>query len=127
MVMTKNYVNMAFRNHKFSPPAPTAQPVVEQSLNSSIVEGVEIFTRIDVDASTKPPLPSADDYRLSALLAAGAPLNYVNPQIFENPELDAAHFVDTNLVDDIPADSEVPDSQVPRETELTDPQQVTND
>lgn len=125
--MTKNYVNMAFRNHKFSPPAPTAQPVVEQSLKSSIVEGVETFTRIDVDAATKPSLPSADDYRLSALLAAGAPLNYVNPQIFENPELEASHFVDTNLVDDISADSQVPDSQVPREIELTDPQQVTND
>lgn len=120
--MTKNYVNMAFRNHKFSPPAPAAQSVVEQSLKSSIVEGVETFTRIDVDAATKPSLPSADDYRLSALLAAGAPLNYVNPQIFENPELDAEHFVDTNLVEDFPADS-----PVPRETEPTDTQQVTND
>ena len=122
MVTTKNYVNMAFRNHKFRPSAPTSQPVVEQSLKSSIVEGVETFTRIDVDAASKPSLPSADDYRLSALLAAGAPLNYVNPLIFETPELDAAHFVDTNLVDDVP-----PDSPVPRETELTDSQQVTND
>lgn len=122
MVIPKIYVNMAFRNHKFSPPAPSAQPVVEQSLMSSIVEGVETFTRIDVDAATKPSLPSADDYRLSALLAAGVPLNYVNPQIFEHPELDAEHFVNTNLVDDVPV---VP--EVPRETELTDPQQVTND
>ena len=122
MVIPKIYVNMAFRNHKFSPPAPTSQPVVEQSLKSSIVEGVETFTRIDVDAATKPSLPSADDYRLSALLAAGAPLNYVNPQIFEHPELDAEHFVNTNLVDDVPADS-----PVPRETEPTDPQQVTNE
>lgn len=122
MVILKIYVNMAFRNHKFSPPAPTVQPVVEQSLKSSIVEGVETFTRIDVDAATKPSLPSADDYRLSALLAAGAPLNYVNPQIFENPELDAEHFVDTNLVDDAPADS-----PVPRETEPSDNQQVTNE
>lgn len=122
MVMTKNYVNMAFRNHKFSPLVPTAQTVVEQSLKSSIVEGIETFTRIDVDVATKPSLPSADDYRLSALLAAGAPLNYVNPQIFENPELDAAHFVDTNLVDDVPAYP-----QVPREAEPADPQQVTND
>lgn len=122
MVIPKIYVNMAFRNHKFSPPAPTAQPVVEQSLKSSIVEGVETFTRIDVDAATKPSLPSADDYRLSALLAAGAPLNYVNPQIFEHPELDAEHFVNTNLVDDVP-----PVPEVSRETELTDPQQVTHD
>ena len=123
MVMTKNYVNMSFRNHKFSPPAPTAQPVVEQSLKSSIVEGVETFTRIDVDAATKPSLPSADDYRLSALLAAGAPLNYVNPQIYENHELDAAHFVDTNLVDDVPADPQ----QVPDTQQVPDPQQVSND
>lgn len=125
--MMKNYVKlnifiMSFRNHKFSPPAPTAQPVVEQSLNTTVIDGVDTFTRVDVDVATKPPLPSADDYRLSALLSAGAPLNYVNPQIFEHPELDAAHFVDTNLVDYVPADS-----QVLRETEPTDPQQVTND
>lgn len=113
---------MAFRNHKFSPLAPAVQPVVEQTLKTSIVDGVETFTRVDVDVSTKPLLPSAEDYRLSALLSAGVPLNYVNPRIFDNPELDAAHFVDTNLVDDVPADS-----QVPRETEPADPQQVTND
>lgn len=122
MVMTKNYVNMSFRNHKFSPLAPAVQPVVEQTLKTSIVGGVETFTRVDVDVSTKPLLPSAEDYRLSALLSAGVPLNYVNPRIFDNPELDAAHFVDTNLVDDVPADP-----QVPRETEPADPQQVTND
>lgn len=123
----KNYVKlnlfiMSFRNHKFSPPAPAVQPVVEQSLKTTVIDGVDTFTRVDVDAATKPSLPSADDYRLSALLAAGAPLNYVNPQIFEHPELDAEHFVNTNLVDDVPV---VP--EVPRETELTDPQQVTND
>lgn len=122
MVIPKIYVNMAFRNHKFSPLAPAVQPVVEQTLKTSIVDGVETFTRVDVDVSTKPLLPSAEDYRLSALLSAGVPLNYVNPRIFDNPELDAAHFVDTNLVDDVPADP-----QVPRETELVDLQQVTND
>ena len=119
MVIPKIYVNMSFRNHKFSPPAPTAQPVVEQSLKSSIVEGVETFTRIDVDAATKPPLPSMDEYRLSALLSSGAPLNYVNPQVFENAELDAEHFVEKNLVDDNP--------DVPSETQSADPQQVNND
>lgn len=113
---------MAFRNHKFSPPAPATQLVVEQSLKTTVIDGVDTFTRVDLDATSKPPLPSADDYRLSALLSAGAPLNFVNPQIFENPELDAAHFVDTNLVDDVP-----PDPQVPRETEPVDSQQVTND
>ena len=113
---------MAFRNHKFSPPAPATQSVVEQSLKTTVIDGVDTFTRVDVVATSKPPLPSADDYRLSALLAAGAPLNYVNPQIFENPELDAEHFVDTNLVDAVPADS-----PVPLEIEPTDNQQVTND
>ena len=110
---------MAFRNHKFSPPAPASQLVVEQSLKCSVVDGVDTFTRVDIDASTKPPLPSADDYRLSALLASGSPLNYVNPQVFENVELDAEHFVEKNLVVDNP--------EVPRETQPSESQQVNND
>ena len=119
MVMTKNYVNMAFRNHKFRPSAPTSQPVVEQILKTNVVDGVDTFTRVDVDALSKPLLPSADDYKLSALLQSGSPLNYVNPQIFENAELDAQQFVEKNLTDEPTA--------VPRETEPSDPQQVTND
>lgn len=91
---------MAFRNHRFFPSAPSVQPVVEESLKSSTVNGVQTYTRVDVDTSTRPPLPSPEDYRLSALLAAGAPLNQVNPQIFENLELDAEHFITQNLVDD---------------------------
>lgn len=95
---------MAFRNHLFLPTAPPPVSVVEQSLKSSIVDGVETFVRVDVDTSTRPPLPSMDDYRLSALLACGAPLNFVNPQIFENSELDAAQFVEQNLtLDDVPS------------------------
>lgn len=94
------YIIMSFRNHKFSPSAPPLQEVFEQILRSSIVDGVEVFTRVDVDTSTRPPLPSPDDYRLSALLASGAPLNEVNPQIFDNLELDAEHFISKNLVDD---------------------------
>lgn len=119
MVMTKNYVNMAFRNHKFRPSPPASQPVVEQSLKSSFVDGVEVFTRVDVDALSKPSLPSADDYRLSSLLQSGSPLNYVNPQIFENAELDAQHFVEKNLVD-VPND-------LPSHPELPVNQQVNND
>lgn len=119
MVMTKNYVNMAFRNHKFRPFAPTSQPVVEQTLKTNVVDGVDTFTRVDVVALSKPLLPSADDYKLSALLQSGSPLNFVNPQIFENAELDAQQFVENNLTDE--------SSEVPRETELSDPQQVTND
>lgn len=102
------YFIMAFRNHKFSPSAPPLQDVYEQTLRSSIVDGVEVFTRVDVDTSTRPPLPSPDDYRLSALLASGAPLNEVNPQIFDNLELDAEHFISHNLVDDKDKGDDVP-------------------
>ena len=110
---------MAFRNHKFRPSAPTSQPVVEQTLKTNVVDGVDTFTRVDVDALSKPLLPSADDYKLSALLQSGSPLNFVNPQIFENAELDAQQFVEKNLTDG--------PTEVPRETEPSDPQQVTND
>lgn len=119
MVMTKNYVNMSFRNHKFRPSAPTSQPVVEQTLKTNVVDGVDTFTRVDVDALSKPLLPSADDYKLSALLQSGSPLNFVNPQIFENAELDAQQFVEKNLTDE--------PTEVPRESEPSDSQQVTND
>lgn len=119
MVMTKNYVNMSFRNHKFRPSAPASQPVVEQIFKTYVVDGVDTFTRVDVDAHSKPLLPSADDYKLSALFQSGSPLNYVNPQIFENAELDAQHFVENNLTDET--------TEVPRETEFSDPQLVTND
>lgn len=122
MVIPKIYVNMAFRNHKFRPTAPTFQPVVEQTLKTNVVDGVDTFTRVDVDALSKPLLPSADDYKLSALLASGAPLNYVNPLVFDNPELDAAHFVDTNLVDEV-----TESTTVSSETEFAASQQFTNE
>lgn len=119
MVLTKSYVNMAFRNHKFRPSAPTSELVVEQTLKTNVVDGVDTFTRVDVNSLSKPLLPSADDYKLSALLQSGSPLNYVNPQIFENAELDAEQFVEKNLTDE-PVD-------VPSETESSLSQQVTND
>lgn len=119
MVLTKNYVNMSFRNHKFRPSAPTSQCVVEQTLKACVVDGVDTFTRVDVDALSKPLMPSVDDYKLSALLQSGSPLNFVNPQIFENAELDAQHFVEKNLTDD--------STDVSRETEPFESQEVTND
>lgn len=119
MVIPKIYVNMAFRNHKFRPSSPTSQPVVEQTLKTNVVDGVDTFTRVDVDALSKPLLPSADDYKLSALLQSGSPLNYVNPQIFQNAELDAQQFVEKNLTDE--------STEVLRETEPSVSQQVTND
>lgn len=106
---------MAFRNHRFFPSAPPVQPVVEDVLKSSIVDGVQTYTRVDVDTSTRPSLPSPDDYRLSALLASGAPLNQVNPQIFDNVELDAEHFIQQNLVDDDKHD------EFSRETTISSP------
>lgn len=119
MVIIKNYVNMSFRNHKFCPSAPTSQRVVEQTLKTDVVDGVDTFTRVDVDSLSKPLLPSTDDYKLSALLQSGSPLNFVNPQIFENAELDAQQFVEKNLTDD--------STDVPRETESFESQEVTND
>lgn len=110
---------MAFRNHKFRPSPPMSEGVIETVLKVSTVDGVDTFTRVDVNALYKPPLPSTDDYKLSALLQSGSPLNYVNPQIFEYPELDAQHFVEKNLTDDSPYDS--------RETESSDSPLVTND
>lgn len=109
---------MAFRNHKFRPSAPTSQPVVEQTLKTNVVDGVDTFIRVDVDALSKPLLPSADDYKLSALLQSGSPLNYVNPQIFENAELDAQQFVEKNLVDE-PVD--VPPVDVPSDPQIVNP------
>lgn len=107
---------MSFRNHVFRPSVPPVQKVVERSLKSSIVDGVETFVVVDVDTAGRPPLPTADEYRLSSLLASGAPLNQVSPTIFENVELDAEHFVTENLKDDFPSDS--PDS-VEDETNIT--------
>lgn len=124
MVLMNHFVKlninfMSFRNHKFRPSAPTSQSVVEQTLKTSVVDGVDTFTRVDVNALSKPLLPSADDYKLSALLQSGSPLNYVNSQIYENPELDVQHFVENNLTDVSP--------DVSRETEPSDFQQSTND
>lgn len=83
-------------------------------MKTNVVDGVDTFTRVDVDSHLKPLLPSADDYRLSALLQSGSPLNYVNPQLFENAELEAERFVEMNLTDE--------SSDVPLQTESSDPQ-----
>ena len=107
---------MSFRNHVFRPSVPPVQPVVERSLKSSIIDGVETFVSVDIDTAARPPLPTADEYRLSALLASGAPLNQVSPTIFENVELDAEHFVTENLKDDFPSD---PSESVDNETNIT--------
>lgn len=107
---------MSFRNHVFRPFVPPVQKVVERSLKSSIVDGVETFVPVDIDTAERPPLPTADEYRLSALLASGAPLNQVSPTIFDNVELDAEHFVTENLVYDVPRESSDP---VDNETNIT--------
>ena len=96
---------MSFRNHVFRPSVPPVQKVVECSLKSSIIDGVETFVPVFVDTADRPLLPTADDYRLSALLASGAPLNQVSPTIFENVELDAEHFVTENLKDDVSSET----------------------
>lgn len=107
---------MSFRNHVFRPSVPPVQKVVERSLKSSIIDGVETFVPVDIDTAGRPPLPTADEYRLSALLASGAPLNQVSPTIFENVELDAEHFVIENLKDNVPSENSDP---VDNETNIT--------
>lgn len=109
---------MAFRNHKFRPSAPPHLRVVEQILKTTVVGGVDTFTRVDVDSLSKPLLPSVDDYKLSALLQSGSPLNYVNSHIYENVQLEAEHFVEKNLTDE--------SLDVLPETESSDSPLVTN-
>ena len=85
---------MAFRNIHFSPPFEKPREVLEDVLQTDIVDGVAVHTRITVKTSQlTSSLPKTDDYKLSALLAAGVPLTPVNPVIFDNPATDATTFV----------------------------------
>lgn len=92
---------MAFRNHKFCPSPPVSEGVVETLLKVSTVDGVDISTPVTIDACSKPPLPSADDYRLSALLACGAPLSPVSPTLFQDIDADSDAFVNQLLSSDV--------------------------
>lgn len=97
---------MAFRNHKFRPSPPMSEGVHETVLKVSTVDGVDISTPVSIDACTKPPLPSAEDYRLSALLACGAPLRPVSPTLFQDIDADSDAFVNQLLSSDVSRETE---------------------
>lgn len=85
---------MAFRNIHYSPPLENSREVLEDVLQTDIVDGVAVHTRISVKSSElSSSLPKTDEYKLSALLAAGVPLTPVNPVIFDNPATDATSVV----------------------------------
>lgn len=89
---------MAFRNCSFNPSFPRSCKVMDDVVKTSIVDGVEVETVVQVDASEfSETFPDVDDYKLSALMATGQPLNAVDPAIFSNPYSDAENILNGSL------------------------------
>lgn len=89
---------MAFRNCSFNPSFPRSCKVMDDVINRDIVDGVEVETVVQVDASEiAESFPDVDDYKLSALIATGQPLNAVDPAIFSNPYSDAENILSASL------------------------------
>lgn len=81
--------------------------VVDDVIKRDIVDGVEVETVVQVDASEiAETFPDVDDYKLSALLATGQPLNAVDPAIFSNPFSDAENILNASLSSVEPTDVE---------------------
>lgn len=98
---------MAFRNCSFNPSFPRACIVVDDVIKRDIVDGVEVETVVQVDASEiAETFPDVDDYKLSALMATGQPLNAVDPAIFSNPFSDAENILNASLSSVDPTDVE---------------------
>lgn len=98
---------MAFRNCSFNPSFPRACMVVDDVIKRDIVDGVEVETVVLVDASEiAETFPDVDDYKLSALMATGQPLNAVDPSIFSNPFSDAENILNASLSSVDPTDVE---------------------
>lgn len=98
---------MAFRNCSFHPSFPRACMVVDDVIKRDIVDGVEVETVVQVDASEiAETFPDVDDYKLSALMATGQPLNAVDPAIFSNPFSDAENILNASLSSVEPTDVE---------------------
>lgn len=96
---------MAFRNCSFNPSFPRSCKVLVDVVKTDVVDGVEVETVVPVDAvKIADTFPDVDDYKLSALLATGQPLNAVDPAIFNNPYSDAENILNASLSDDKPAD-----------------------
>lgn len=96
---------MAFRNCSFNPSFPRFCKVLDDVVKTDVVDGVEVETVVQVDAvKIADTFPDVDDYKLSALMATGQPLNAVDPAIFNNPYSDAVNILNASLSDDKPAD-----------------------
>lgn len=91
---------MAFRNCSFNPSFPRSCKVMDDVIKRDIVDGVEVETVVQVDASEiAETFPDVDDYKLSALMATGQPLSVVDPT-FSNPYVDAENLLDASLSQD---------------------------
>lgn len=89
---------MAFRNCSFNPSFPRSRKVIEDVVKTTVVDGVEVETVVQVDASEiAETFPDVDDYKLSALMATGQPLSAVDPAIFNNPYSDAENILSASL------------------------------
>lgn len=89
---------MAFRNCSFNPSFPRSCKVMDDVIKRDIVDGVEVETVVQVDASEiAETFPDVDDYKLSALMATGQPLSFVNSQIFNNPFEEAENILNASL------------------------------
>lgn len=96
---------MAFRNCSFNPSFPRSCKVLDDVVKTDVVDGVEVETVVQVDAAKiADTFPDVDDYKLSALMATGQPLNAVDPAIFNNPYSDAENILVASLSDDKPSD-----------------------
>lgn len=86
---------MAFRHSLNRPRYSAPCRVIDTVLKHDIVDGVDIVTPVEVDASSlinNVPLPS--DYKLSALIAAGVPLTPVDPLLYNDADSVASHVID---------------------------------
>lgn len=102
---------MAFRNCSFNPSFPRSCKVMDDVIKRDIIDGVEVETVVQVDASEiAETFPHVDDYKLSALIATGQPLSVVDPT-FSNPYVDAENLLDASLSQDNVAESNNVESQ----------------
>lgn len=89
---------MAFRNCSFNPSFSRSCKIMDDVVKATIVDGVEVETVVQVDASEiAETFPDVDDYKLSALMATGQPLNAVDPAIFSNPYSDVENILNASL------------------------------
>lgn len=95
---------MSFRNCSFNPSFPRSCKVMDDVIKRDIVDGVEVETVVQVDASDiAETFPDVDDYKLSALMATGQPLSAVDPAIFNNPYSEVENILNDSLSAQEPA------------------------